>query len=197
MADLTPPPLIRPDLIQGKYGSASNLAFNERIKLLMKQGHTIYHFGFGQAPFPVLEVAVEALKKHAKESAYLAVQGIPELRQGICNFHKHYDGITFDSENIIVGPGSKELIFLLMLIFNGDILLNSPSWTSYKAQAILTGHTPFIIDSREKDDWRITPEGLERVMQENSLSHHKLLIMANPCNPTGTNYTEEHLRKLT
>ncbi|BFZ24662.1 hypothetical protein BsWGS_27701 [Bradybaena similaris] len=196
MADSSLPPLIRPDLIKAKYGAASNLAFNERIKLLMKQGHTIYHFGFGQAPFPVLEVAVEALKKHATQSAYLAVQGIPELRQGICDFHKRFDGITFDPENIIVGPGSKELIFLLLLIFNGDVLLNSPSWTSYKAQAILTGHTPFVIDSHEKDDWRITPDGLEKVMKENSLSHYKLLIMTNPCNPTGTCYTEQQLKEL-
>jgi aspartate aminotransferase len=191
------PPLVRPDLIKAKYGSASNLAFNERIKLLIKQGNEIFHFGFGQAPFPVFELAVECLRKHATESAYLAVQGIRELRQGICTFHRHYDNITFDPDNIIVAPGSKELILLLMLVFNGDILLNSPSWTSYNAQAQLTGHTPFVINSLEEDDWRITPEGIQKVVRENNLSHHKLLIMTNPCNPTGTCYTEEHLLALT
>uniref|UniRef100_A0A0B6ZUC7 Aminotransferase class I/classII large domain-containing protein n=1 Tax=Arion vulgaris TaxID=1028688 RepID=A0A0B6ZUC7_9EUPU len=197
MGDRTPPPIIRPDLIEGKYGAASNLAFNETIKQLIKQGQTIYHFGFGQAPFPVLEVAVEALRKHATESAYLAVQGIPELRRGICDFHKHYDNITFDPDDVIVAPGSKELILLLMLIFNGDVLLNSPSWTSYKAQAILTGHTPFVIDSKEEDEWRITPEGIEKVIAENKLSHYKLLILTNPCNPTGTSYAEKHFIALT
>ena len=65
--------LIRPDL--QNYCPASNLAFNEKIKLLMSQGHEIYHFAFGQAPFPVVPCMVEALQEHAGEKAYLPVAG--------------------------------------------------------------------------------------------------------------------------
>ena len=42
---------------------------------LLPQGHDIYHFGFGESPFPVFEVATEALKKHAGQKSYLPVQG--------------------------------------------------------------------------------------------------------------------------
>ncbi|XP_035827722.1 aspartate aminotransferase [Aplysia californica] len=188
---------VRPDLVKAGYGGASNLAFNEQIKKLIAQGETIYHFGFGQAPFPVLEVATEALKKHAGQNAYLAVNGIPQLREAICKFHEHFDGLTFDPEDVIVGPGSKELILLLMTIFDGDIVVNSPSWTTYKPQAMLAQHRCHVIDSREEDGWRVTPEGLKEVIQNNNVSEYKLLIMTNPCNPTSTCYTAEQLKELT
>ncbi|CAL1528938.1 unnamed protein product [Lymnaea stagnalis] len=189
-------PIVRPDLIDQQYGSASNLMFNEKIKSLLREGQEICHFGFGQSPFPVFENAVTALRKHASVGEYLAVQGLPELRQGICEFHKHYDKFACEPDDVIVGPGSKELIFLLMMIFNGDVLINSPSWTTYRSQAILSGHSPFVVESCEEDEWRITSEGLEKVIRENKLTHHKLLILTNPCNPTGTCYTEEHLKAL-
>ena len=45
--------------------------------------------------------------------------GIPELRQAICHFHQRYDSLTFDPEQVLVAPGSKELIYLTMSVFNG------------------------------------------------------------------------------
>lgn len=65
--------LVRPDLKD--YCPASNLAFNEKITNLINAGEEIFHFGFGQAPFPVLECMCDALKEHAGENAYLPVTG--------------------------------------------------------------------------------------------------------------------------
>ena len=65
--------LIRDDLKD--YCPASNLAFNEKIRQLLNDGERIYHFGFGQAPFPVLECMVKALKENAGQNAYLNVAG--------------------------------------------------------------------------------------------------------------------------
>ena len=58
------------------YGPASNLAHNEKIREMIADGRPIYHFGFGQSPFPLLDTAVEALKRHASKSAYLPVAGL-------------------------------------------------------------------------------------------------------------------------
>ena len=66
--------LTRPDL--DNYCPASNLAFNEKIKRWQEAGETVYHFGFGQSPFPVIECMVRALREHAGENAYLPVTGI-------------------------------------------------------------------------------------------------------------------------
>lgn len=54
---------------------AANLMFNERIRQMIKDGQFVYHFGFGQAPFPVIEAALDSLKENAGQNAYLPVQG--------------------------------------------------------------------------------------------------------------------------
>ena len=65
--------LVRTDLAE--YAPASNLLFNEHIRDLIQSGKKIYHFAFGQSPFPVVETAVQALRNHAGENAYLPVAG--------------------------------------------------------------------------------------------------------------------------
>ena len=65
--------LIRPDLVN--YYSASNLAFNEKILELKSKGEKVYHLGFGQAPFPLMEEMVAALKEHAGKNGYMPVAG--------------------------------------------------------------------------------------------------------------------------
>lgn len=186
--------LVRKTLVN--YSPASNLLHNEKIREMMATGRTVYHFGFGQSPFPIMENAAERLAKHAAESAYLPVAGIKELREGIKDFHKKYDLLSFDADDVIVGPGSKELIFLLMNIFEGDVIVISPSWTSYKPQVMLSGHTAHVIPTTMADDWKITPASLSKFLEENHLATNKLLILNNPDNPTGTLYTELELSEL-
>lgn len=65
--------LVRSDLKD--YSKAANMKFNEHVKSLMKQGRKVHHFGFGQAPFPVMEHLAEALVDHINEAAYLPVAG--------------------------------------------------------------------------------------------------------------------------
>ena len=65
--------LIRPDLKD--YCRAANLRFNEQIQAMIKAGQKVHHFGFGQAPFPVMEHMAEALKEFVTETRYLPVAG--------------------------------------------------------------------------------------------------------------------------
>ena len=57
------------------YSAASNLMHNEKIREMMANGESVYHFGFGQSPFPMMDKAAERLRKYAGESAYLSVAG--------------------------------------------------------------------------------------------------------------------------
>lgn len=186
--------LVRPDL--ENYSPASNLSLNETIKKRLDAGEKIYHFAFGQSPFPVIETAVNALKEYAGENAYLPVAGTPELRSSIAKFHKHFEDLDIDPENIIVGPGSKELIFLLLQIFNGDVFIISPSWTTYQPQARLSYHKPYIINTTLEKDWKITPSDIEMILKENNVHKNRIIIMNNPDNPSGTSYTKEELLAL-
>ena len=65
--------LVQPHLRD--YCPASNLAFNEKVKRMMSEGQEVYHFGFGQAPFPVVPGMVMGLREYASENAYLPVAG--------------------------------------------------------------------------------------------------------------------------
>ena len=60
-----------------------------------------------------------------------------ELRDAVAKYTSKKKNYNYKSENVIIGPGSKELMFLLHVIFDGEIILPAPSWVSYAPQAIL------------------------------------------------------------
>ena len=60
--------LLTPDL--KNHGTASTLDFNEKVKQKMKSGQKVYHFGFGQSPFPIMDEMVEALKENVHQTDY-------------------------------------------------------------------------------------------------------------------------------
>jgi len=185
--------LIRSDL--SGYSPAANLMLNEKMKELMAAGKTVYHLAFGQSPFPVMESARLSLAENADKTAYLPVAGTLELRKAICEFHREFDDLDVRPENVIVGPGSKELIFLLLCVFSGDVFVLSPTWITFRPQARLAGHEPILITTEYRHDWRVTSDTLDRAFKQSS-AKNKILILVNPDNPTGTVYTEEHWKEL-
>lgn len=175
-------------------GGASNLAFNEKIKTLKAEGHEIFHFGFGQSPFPVPAPFVRHLQDTAVCADYLPVAGLPELRKAIINFHTQWEGITLDIDGLVVGPGSKELIYLTLAVYRGVVWLAAPAWTTYKPQAVLAGHTPRILPQPQSQGWKLSPHTLEQELKGVRGPH--LLIFTNPGNPSGCSYTREELEAL-
>lgn len=186
------------DLIRSNlcgYAPAANLMLNEKIKELMASGKTVYHLAFGQSPFPITELAKCSLSQNADKTDYLPVAGIKELRKAICEFHREFDGLDVKAEDVIVGPGTKELFFLFLCVFNGDVFVLSPTWITFLPQARLAGHEPTVITTEYRHDWRVTSDNLERALNKSS-AKNKVLILVNPDNPTGTVYTEDHWKEL-
>ena len=85
------------------------LRINQRCKELARTGKHIYKLGLGQSPFPVPDLVVNALRLYAPQKDYLHVQGLPELRKAVADFHRKKDGVDIFPENVMIGPGSKEL----------------------------------------------------------------------------------------
>ena len=111
-----------------KLKSSATLEINEESKRLEIQGKKIYKFGFGQSPFPVPEIVRNELKNNAHQNKYLSMQGLIELREAIALYLNKKRKKKFRANDIIIGPGTKELMFLLQILFEGDILLPIPSW---------------------------------------------------------------------
>ena len=97
---------------------SATLKVNERSKQLLNEGKNIIKFGFGQSPFPVPETVVEELKKNAHEKSYLPIQGLEKLRISIANYESKKKNYSFHQDQVIIGPGTKELMFLMQLAFD-------------------------------------------------------------------------------
>ena len=90
---------------------SATLALNEESNRLQKSGKKIYKFGFGQSPFPVPESVILALKANSNKHTYLPMQGLEELRSAIAD-NLNNNNNNFNKEDIVIGPGTKELMFL-------------------------------------------------------------------------------------
>ena len=168
-----------------KLKPSATLAINEESNRLKESGKKIYKFGFGQSPFPVPESVVLALKNNANKHNYLPMQGLEELRSAIANYLNTNNNNNFSKEDIVIGPGTKELMLLTQIIFKGDVLLPAPSWVSYQPQAIIAKNKVHWIQTTSNSNWFPTGKQLEdKVKSINSES--LLLIINSPNNPSGT-----------
>ena len=165
---------------------SSTLFINETSKKLEDQGKKIFKFGFGQSPFPVPEGVISALKKNAHKKEYMPIQGSLELREAIAKYINKRTNNSFSSENIIISPGSKEMMFLLHLGFEGDILLPAPSWVSYEPHAIIGGNKLHWLETSRENNWFPTPEQIEKKAKDLK-NKNIILILNSPNNPSGSN----------
>ena len=163
---------------------SSTLRINEISKELEKEGKKIFKFGFGQSPFQVPDDIVDELKKNATKNKYLSIQGLHELREAIAKYESTKKKYNYKSENVIIGPGSKELMFLLQVLFDGDILLPVPSWVSYAPQAILGRNKIHWIETSRDNNWFPTGKDIEKIILKNK-SKNYLLFLNSPNNPSG------------
>ena len=187
--------LINPNL-QG-LAQSNTLAINELSKDLIAQGKKIFRFGLGQSPFPVPDSVVEGLRLHAPQKDYLPVKGLPLLREAVADFHRRKDGIHAQAEGVLIGPGSKELVFLLQLVFNAEIIIISPCWVSYIPQAKILGKEISIIHSSYENKWQLTPRLFHDFLEKrNSKSKPALMILNYPGNPDGVSFLEEDLMEI-
>ena len=172
---------------------SATLAINEKSKDLISQGKRVFRFGFGQSPFPVPEKIVSTLKENADKKAYLPMQGLPRLREVISNYLSKKTGSSFLKENIIITPGSKEGMFLMHMVFNGDIILPAPSWVSYAPQAKIASNKVHWIQTTADNNWFPTATELEKKIK--SIKNKNIILILNsPNNPSGT--TCNNLKEL-
>ncbi|MGE0821189.1 MAG: pyridoxal phosphate-dependent aminotransferase [Candidatus Binatia bacterium] len=174
---------------------SATLAINERSATLQRAGRHIYKFGLGQSPFPVPTEVVNTLKLYAHEKDYLPVRGLPALREAVADFHRRKDRVDAVADNVLVGPGSKELLFLLQLVFDGEIVVSSPSWVSYVPQARILGRHAHLIHTSFEDKWRILPERLAAICEQNG-QRPTILVLNYPGNPEGVSYSAEELKEI-
>ena len=173
--------------------TSATLAINELSQKLITEGKEVFKFGLGQSPFPVPDIIVKELQKNAHQKDYLNVSGLIGLREVVANYHSNKNQYKYNAESVIIGPGSKELIFQTQLVLNCDLLLPSPSWVSYEPQAQILNKKVHWIKATAETNWHLDPEELDKTCASLN-SVNKLLILNSPNNPSGT--THGNLKEL-
>ena len=103
---------------------SATLQINEKVRFLQEKGKKVYHFGFGQSPFPIHPEIVTSLKEQAENNHYLPVNRLDILRAKIASFLKKNQGISTQGSSIFIGQGVGCCISQF-LIFEGHFLVNS------------------------------------------------------------------------
>jgi aspartate aminotransferase len=176
-------------------GHSATVAINEHSNRLLAEGKEVFKLGLGQSPFPIPERITEALRQNAHQKDYLPVKGLQALREAVVAYHNRSEGLHYSPEHVLVGPGSKELMFLLQLAYDGDLMVPAPSWVSYEPQARIVGRRTTWIMTNRSDGWRLSAEGLDAVCT-NEGERPRLLILNYPSNPTGATFDEDGLKAI-
>ena len=174
------------------------LVINEQVQEMRNMGESIIQLGFGESPFPVPLQVVASLQQHAHKKSYYPTVGLDELRSQVAKFLTHLFFISTKKSQVIIGPGSKELIFDLLMVLDGLLLLPQPSWVSYVPQASLAQKSTFFFPTRPVDNLLLTASVFKDHLIRNELDNsiQKILILNYPNNPTGASYNGMQLYEL-
>lgn len=147
-----------------------------------------------KTPYSVRQAGIENLQQG--KTRYSANAGLMELRRAICDYLKRKFNLEYDKKSeVLVTVGGSEAIDLAIRAFinpGDEVLVPEPCFVCYAPIVTLTSGVPVSIQTREKDEFRLTPEQLEAAITPKT----KMLILPYPNNPTGAVMRREHLEAI-
>lgn len=173
---------------------SETLLSNKIVLERRKQNLPVYNGGLGANPFPAPPQMIEIFKNSIENNkTYTSPSGIEDLKKTIIS---RYSNFNYSVDNIIVGNGLKELLFILMTFLKDThkLYLISPCWVSYIEQAKITNMDYTLIKTHATTNYKITPQTLDIALCDTE--KQKLVILNNPTNPTGAIYYKEELKEI-
>lgn len=176
---------------------SATLAMLQKTNELRAAGVDIIGMSAGEPDFNTPDFIKEAAKKAIDEnySRYTAVAGYESLRKAVCDKLKRENGLDYTPDCIVVGNGAKQELAntLLACVNPGDeVIIPVPAWVSYVEMAKLAEAVPVTVLASADNDFKITPEQLEKAITPKS----RLIMLNSPCNPTGSVYSADELKAL-
>jgi aspartate aminotransferase len=173
------------------------LAANELMAARKQRGEPVLPMAFGEAGLPAHPALRLALAEATGRTGYGPVAGQAGLREAAAGYWQRR-GLDTDPAAIVCGPGSKALLFGLMLAIGGDVAVPRPSWVSYAAQASLIGAQPHFVDIRPGQGGVPDPDRLGDAVRAARAARRELrsVILTLPDNPTGTLASPATIRAL-
>jgi aspartate aminotransferase len=165
---------------------SATLAANEALASRRRLGQPVLPLAFGEAGLPVLPALRDALSAAAGLGAYGPVAGLAALREAAAGYWGRR-GLPTSPDSVVCGPGSKPLLFGLLLAIGADVAVPMPSWVSYAAQAGLTGARAWHVPVAPGEGGICDPGHLARAIATARSAGRRIgsVILTLPDNPTG------------
>lgn len=165
---------------------------------LKAAGRDVIGLGAGEPDFDtpdnIKAAAVRAIAEG--KTKYTAPDGMPELKQAICDKLLRDNALSYTSAQVSVGTGGKQILYnaLVATLNQGDeVLIPAPYWVSYPDMVLLAGGTPVIAETSLQTNYKLTADQLEAAITPKT----KWFIFNSPSNPTGAGYNWHELKALT
>src|SRR3954454_9652716 len=170
------------------------LSIDSKAKAMKAEGIDVCGFGAGEPDFDtpehIKQAAIAALE--AGFTKYTPSAGLPELRQAIAEKLEADNGLSYRASQIVVSSGAKHSCYnaILATCQPGDeVLIPSPYWVSYPDMVRLAGAEPVIVQTSERNGWKMRAEDFEKAMKPRT----KMVILNSPNNPSGAVYTRDEI----
>ncbi len=180
-----------------RLGTETAFEVLNRARALEKQGKEIVHLEIGEPDFDtpanVIEAAVNAL--HKGWTHYGPAAGLPDLRQTIAEYVSRTRGVPVSSDEVVVVPGGKPIIFftMLALVDEGDeVIYPNPGFPIYESMINYLGGRAVPIPLREERDFSLDVNELASLISPRT----KLIILNSPHNPTGGVLTKRDIHDV-
>jgi aspartate aminotransferase len=173
------------------------LSIDSKAKAMKAEGIDVCGFGAGEPDFDtpehIKQAAIAALE--GGFTKYTPSAGLPELRQAIADKLEADNQLSYRPSQVVVSSGAKHSCYnaILATCQPGDeVLIPSPYWVSYPDMVRLAGAEPVIVQTTERNGWKMRASDFENAMTPRT----KMLILNSPGNPSGSVYTREELEGI-
>ena len=173
------------------------MAMNTKAKEMRRKGVDVISFAAGEPDFPTPEHVKEAAKRAIEDNKtyYTPASGIIELKELVVKKFLNENGLEYSIDEIVINSGAKHSVFnvLAVTVNEGDeVIIPAPYWVSYSEMVNILGGKYVLIKTDEKTGFKITPDQLEKSINNNS----KVFLLNSPNNPTGAVYSKSELFAL-
>jgi aspartate aminotransferase len=159
------------------------------------RGVHIYHLNIGQPDLPTPKAFLQAIAQWREPVlAYGPSDGLPALREAICQYFSRY-GIALEPHQVLITNGGSEAILFAFNVVadEGDeIIIPEPFYTNYNGYAQMANLRLVPVRTHAEDGFHLPPD---EVLERAASARTKALLLCSPNNPTGTVLTREELER--
>jgi aspartate aminotransferase len=168
------------------------------IRERIRKGERIYNFTVGDFDphiFPIPQELEDAIVEayRNKFTNYPPGEGSLELREAVSAFARQYQGLDYNTEEILIASGGRPLIyaFFRAICDKGDkVIYAVPSWNNnHYVHFVEAEHV--VVEAKAENNFMPTADDIRPFIKDACF-----LALCSPQNPTGTTFRKEELQRI-